>query len=114
MTSNKDRLFYDGQCPLCRSEMDMLARLKREDLELIDIHGDRPPGLPARETLLKVLHLRTSDGEWITGIDATVRAWSSTRVGGLWGLLNLPGVRPVAEKLYSAWARRRYQRRYGR
>ena len=113
MTLHKDTLFYDGQCPLCRSEMEVLAKLKREDLELIDIHDDRAPGLPARERLLKVLHLRTRDGEWITGIDATVRAWSSTRVGGLWRLLNLPGVRPVADKLYSSWARRRYQRRYG-
>ena len=93
--------------------MHMLDRLKREDLELIDIHGDLAPDLPAREKLLKILHLRTSDGEWITGIDATVRAWSSTRMGGLWRLLNLPGVRPVADKLYSAWAKRRYQRRYG-
>ena len=35
----KDTLYYDGACPLCAREMKHLAKLKRDSLELVDIHN---------------------------------------------------------------------------
>ena len=106
--------YFDGQCPLCRFEMDHLRRWADDSLELVDIHDVEPASLPDRETLLGVLHLRTADGDWLRGIDASVRAWQATRVGWLWSVLRLPLIAPVADRAYAWWARRRFERLYGR
>jgi predicted DCC family thiol-disulfide oxidoreductase YuxK len=34
----KETLYYDGACPLCAREMKHLAKLKRDSLNLVDIH----------------------------------------------------------------------------
>ena len=37
--ANQDRLYFDGQCPLCSFEMRHLAKEKHDSLELLDIHS---------------------------------------------------------------------------
>lgn len=111
----QDILYYDGQCPLCSFEMDHLRRLGDGSLQLVDIHsGELASDAPDRESLLGVLHLKTRDGEWLRGIDASVRAWESTRIGWLWKVLRLPLIAPVADAVYRRWAKRRYRKLYGR
>lgn len=113
MTTQKDTLYYDGQCPLCSREMDVLAKMKSDELELVDIHGLSAVDIPPRNELLEVLHLKTRDGEWVTGVEASVSAWSSTRMGWLWKLLTLPIISPIAKYTYAIWAKRRYVKLYG-
>jgi predicted DCC family thiol-disulfide oxidoreductase YuxK len=113
MKTEKDTLYYDGQCPLCSREMGVLGRMKNAELDLVDIHGLCAADMPPRNELLEVLHLKTSDGEWLTGVDASVRAWSSTRVGWIWKILKLPLISPVANYAYKIWAKRRYVNLYG-
>ncbi|WP_165856440.1 thiol-disulfide oxidoreductase DCC family protein [Marinobacter sp. JSM 1782161] len=108
-----DTLYYDGRCPLCRHEIDLLGRWQTGGLNLADIHTLVPnPQHPDREALLRRLHLRTDDGRWLVGLDATVRAWSHTPFGALLRPLRWPGLRRLADHLYTTWAHRRYQRRY--
>ncbi|MFT4798510.1 MAG: putative DCC family thiol-disulfide oxidoreductase YuxK [Candidatus Azotimanducaceae bacterium] len=112
-----DLLYYDGACPLCRREMSVLARLKTPGLELVDIHGladERHPAryFPTKAELLQVLHLRRSNQEWVKGVEANVAAWSHTRIGFLWRLLTIPGLRWLTDKVYYSWAERRYARLY--
>lgn len=109
-----DMLFYDGQCPLCRREIDTLKRLERGQLGFVDIHRqpDNGPLAPGREALLRRLHLVSGAGTWYTGLDATVRAWSHTPVGWLFRPLTWPPLRPMTRFLYERWADRRYRRRY--
>lgn len=109
-------LLFDGRCPLCRKEIALLRRLSRGRLGLQDIHGQAAvtwPDQPPADTLLRVLHLVMPDGRWLTGIEATVAAWSTTPFGWLWRPLMWPGLRPLAERGYTRWARQRYQRLYG-
>ena len=91
----------------------MLAKMKSDELELVDIHGLSATDIPPRNELLEVLHLKTRDGEWVTGVDASVRAWSSTRMGWLWKILKLPLISPVAKYIYAIWAKRRYVKLHG-
>lgn len=119
MNQSTDTLFYDGQCPLCAHEIKLLSKLKTAGLDLVDIHGlsatsaELPiADFPSPEQMLRILHLRTGDGGWKLGVDATVGAWSHTRIGWLWRALTLPGIRWLADKAYYPWARRRYERRY--
>ena len=110
--NNRDTLYYDGRCPLCAREVRWLRRRQRGGLELVDIHG-----LEINETeqrsLLEVLHLRAASGEWLTGIDATSRAWSHVLPGWLLKPLSWRWLRLLVNPLYFVWARRRYQRLYG-
>ena len=107
-----DKLFYDGNCPLCSAEMARLERIKDNELVLQDIHQLDQEELPApREQLLKLLHL-DRNGQMITGIDANVAAWEHTRYGALWKILTWPLIKPIASAAYSWWAVKRYQRMY--
>ena len=108
-------LYYDGRCPLCMREMARLATLKSEQLQLADIHTlPDDPGLPDRETLLRNLHLRTADGQLLTGVDANVAAWNFTSRGRWFRWLRWPLLRPVTDRVYRHWAQWRYRRLYGR
>jgi predicted DCC family thiol-disulfide oxidoreductase YuxK len=107
-----DVLYFDGQCPLCTAEMDRLGKLADSGLVLRDIHELRDDTLPCRDDMLRTLHLRTAEGELLTGIEANVAAWQHTRMGLFWRWLRWPLVRPIAEKVYGRWALWRYQRLY--
>ena len=106
-------LYYDGHCPLCMKEMAKLGALKNDRLELVDIHSlDAVDNLPDAPTLLRTLHLRTSQGELLTGVDANVAAWQFTRHGHWFRWMRWPLIRPIADRFYDFWARWRYNRLY--
>jgi predicted DCC family thiol-disulfide oxidoreductase YuxK len=109
-----DTLYYDGQCPLCSKEIATLRRLETGNLAFADIHtqDNSKELLPDREALLRRLHLLTGDGDWLIGLEATVRAWSHTKLGFLFRPLLWPLVYPLVSRVYCNWADRRYQRKY--
>ncbi|MGD9662902.1 MAG: thiol-disulfide oxidoreductase DCC family protein [Porticoccaceae bacterium] len=108
-----DTLFFDGQCPLCRREINLLQRLSDEGLAFMDIHQIVPePQFPSAMAMLRVLHLRKACGSWLTGVDATVHAWSHTRWGWLFKPLRWSLWAPWIDRRYSRWAQRRYNRLY--
>ena len=108
-----DTLYYDGQCPLCSTEMGKLKQLADDQLKLVDIHSlPEQSGLPDKQALLTNLHLKNDQGKFITGLDANVAAWRHTRVGVFFLWLRWPIVRSVADFVYSRWAQRRYRRLY--
>jgi predicted DCC family thiol-disulfide oxidoreductase YuxK len=109
-----DTLYYDGRCPLCMHEVRLLQRLGDSQLVLLDLHSIADiPGQPSRLLKLTSLHLQTATGDWLTGLDATVQAWSHTRWGWLARILRWPLVGWIADHCYQWWARRRYQSLYG-
>ena len=109
-----DTLYYDGRCPLCMREVHLLERISGEGLALADIHSSVvQAGEPSRLLRLTTLHLHTAEGHWLTGVDATLRAWSHTPFGFLFRILRWPLIGRVADWCYSIWARRRYRRLYG-
>ena len=112
-TQQPDVLYFDGDCPLCRTEMRHLSTMKSQNLELVDIHSltDYPHGT-SRDALLQRLHLRRGD-RWLTGVDANVGAWGHTRIGFLWRLLRLPVFSSIVDWVYQRWAERRFANRYG-
>ena len=109
-----DTLFYDGQCPLCAREIANLRKLEQGNLVFADVHAqeNRKGMLPTKEAMLRRLHLLTGDGQWVVGLPANVRAWSHTRFGFLFAPLLWPVIYPLASRVYSAWADRRYERKY--
>lgn len=114
MEPRRDTLFYDGRCPLCAREIETLRKLQDGNLIFADIHEqyDGNPLIPGQEALLRRLHLMTGTGDWVTGLEATVRAWSHTALGFLFKPLLWPMVFPIASRIYETWADRRYERKY--
>ena len=108
---DKDTLYYDGACPICRAEIGKLAGFTKGELELRDIHDPEveDAGLD-KATLLSRLHLRTADGEWITGLAANIRAWRHTPFGFLWRILDWPLINLVSHRCYELWLKHRRRR----
>ncbi|MDG1418243.1 MAG: DUF393 domain-containing protein [Maricaulis sp.] len=66
--------YYDGQCPICRSEMGRYARHGAHLIVLHDCTGEIPDDID-REAALAALHVRLPDGEIVTGWDAFLAIW---------------------------------------
>ena len=109
----RDTLYYDGQCPWCRREIDSLREARGEAIALVDIHGLGADAPIDRDELLRTLHLRRADGQWLRGADANVSAWEGTARARWLAALRWPLVRPLTDLAYRLWAARRYRRRYG-
>lgn len=104
-------LFYDGQCPLCRREIEWLRRFDRRGrLALVDIsRGEFDPsefGF-SRETLDAELHGILPDGRVVRRIEAVHEAYRAVGLGWLVAPLRLPGVRRMADIAYGWFARHR-------
>jgi len=104
-------LYYDGDCPLCAREIQLLRqradvqRLCLVDIGLNDFHPESVGH--SRETLQNRLHARFADGQWVTGLDATLWSW---RAAGLerWAIpLTWPALRPLLELGYRLFCRLR-------
>ena len=104
----KNSLFYDSRCPMCRHEINILARFKDDKLALIDIHSkDNQQEIKTDIELMAVLHLQTNNGQWLTGLDATVAAWQHTPFGVFFKILRWPIIRQCSDWFYIRWARKR-------
>jgi len=105
-------LYYDGQCPLCAKEISVLKDIQQGGLCFEDVHSLSEYTEETRQKMLKVLHLRDSEGIWYKGPDATVKAWSYTRYGWLFKPLRWPLIGRVVDIVYDVWAKRRYHKLY--
>mgnify|MGYP001817168697 CR=1 FL=1 len=99
-----DVLYFDSQCPVCRTEVKRLQQLAEPSLSFQDINQTNEPGLD-KERLFSELHLRRADGSWVTGLDANISAWQHTRLRPLASALSLPLIRNVASLGYRLWLR---------
>lgn len=109
---NKDTLYYDGACPLCRAEVGKLSKFTGDWLVVKNIHDlDEVEVAPNKELLLSRLHLQTADGELIIGLRANIRAWHHTPFRYLWRMLDGPLASPVSHWFYELWLRQRNRSR---
>ena len=75
------QVFYDGDCPLCKREIDWLRkRDKQQQIAFIDIASDQFPeqdyGKSFKE-LMSEIHGRQPDGQWITGVEVFRRLYAA-------------------------------------
>lgn len=107
------RVYYDGLCPLCVSEMRHLERLDQgRRLDLQDINaadfGERFPHID-RVQADRILHGELPDGTLLYGLDVTVMAWRLAGRGRWVAFLRWPLVRGVADRVYLFFARHRHR-----
>ena len=110
--SEKFEVFYDGHCPLCLKEINMLKRLDRHDrIIFTDIAADTfdamsVVGIPF-ETLMDEIHGRMANGEIVVGVEVFRQLYG--RVGLKWaiGVSRTPGIRQALDWGYQVFAKNR-------
>lgn len=99
----RDVVFFDGACGLCRRSTRWLRRLDwLGRLELRDLTRESPESLPvAVQEALRGMPMRTRGGRALVGFPAVRRALVQTPVGVLPALvLYLPVVSHVGRRVY--------------
>jgi predicted DCC family thiol-disulfide oxidoreductase YuxK len=102
-------VYYDGGCPLCRAEIDQYRRCAgAERLAFVDVGRETQalgPDLP-RAAALRRFHVRTAEGQLVSGAAAFACLWQTLPgwrwLGRLinWRVLGVRPVLPVAEAAY--------------
>ena len=97
-------VLYDGACPLCRREIGIYRSLQPNTpvcfADVSDAALPLPPGT-TREQLLARFHVRSRDGELLSGAAAFVALWTALP-GWRWLALagRLPGALWTMERTY--------------
>jgi len=105
-------VFYDGLCPLCNREMDMVRRKDKQGrLQLTDIAatGFRPDAGKGVDELMKEIHGRYADGTYVTGVEVFREIYSRLGFGWLVAPTRLPILRHVLDLAYRLFAHLRYR-----
>ncbi|MEM0910274.1 MAG: DUF393 domain-containing protein [Pseudomonadota bacterium] len=109
-------IFYDGNCPLCVKEINLLKKRNAEGkLEFEDIYkSDFRMKFPDLDwhSLNERIHAIDEYGKVYRGLDVTHKAWSLVGVGWLYAPLRWPIIRLVADAGYKIFARHRYRISY--
>jgi predicted DCC family thiol-disulfide oxidoreductase YuxK len=103
-------VFFDGECPLCKREIDMIRRKDTcHQLLLTDIAdpsfiSDEIP----LETLMRQIHGRHPDGRFVTGVDVFREIYQRIGFGSLVKTSRLPVIRQFLNLGYFAFAKIRF------
>ncbi|MGP9819830.1 thiol-disulfide oxidoreductase DCC family protein [Salinarimonas sp. NSM] len=97
-------VYYDGACPLCRTEIGHYSRCRGAEriafVDVSDAAADPGPDLP-REAALARFHVRDAQGGLVSGAEGFARLW---RVLPAWrpaaAVARLPGVGWLLELAY--------------
>lgn len=105
------QVFYDGDCPLCMREVNMLRRMDRkQQIQFTDIAaadfqaGDYGLG---QEELMAEIHGRLPDGTWVRGVEVFRRIYTALGWRAVVRLTRLPVVAGLIAGAYRLFARNR-------
>ncbi|BBW93558.1 thiol-disulfide oxidoreductase [Pseudoalteromonas sp. PS1M3] len=105
-------IFYDGNCPLCSTEMQQLKQADKhslitlEDLNAADF-SERYRHINKNQALT-YLQAQLKNGEIIYGLDVTYQAWKTVEKHRWLKLFRLPVIRIFADWGYIFFAKHRH------
>lgn len=106
-------IFYDGDCPVCAVEINMLRRrctdgsLLFEDIRAA--HFDPAALNVSIDTLDARIHAQRADGVMLEGPEVFALAYRAVGLDMLARLITWPPLAPVTHWLYSRFARHRHR-----
>ncbi len=104
-------VFYDGACPLCLREIEMLrrkdrhARIRFTDIAAVGFDATSV-GIPW-PALMERIHGRLPDGTIIEGVEVFRRLYAAVGFGSLVAVTRLPGVKQMLNASYRVFAQNR-------
>ncbi|KAJ8553818.1 hypothetical protein K7X08_024496 [Anisodus acutangulus] len=90
----KIKMLYDGECPLCMREVDMLR--------------ERNKGLDYK-TVMGRIHAILSDGTVVTDVEAFRRLYEAVGLGWVYAITKYEPIATIADSVYGVWAKYRLQ-----
>lgn len=105
-------VFYDGDCPLCLREVNMLRRLDRGRgrilfTDIADEAFDAGQFGRTHDELMAEIHGRLPDGSWLVGVEVFRRLYEAVGLTAAVRLTRLPGVDWTLGRAYELFARNR-------
>lgn len=104
-------MFYDGHCPLCLRETQLLTHMDRHDrIRFVNIAAsdfDADSAGKSQDELMAEIHARLPDGSWVTGVEVFRRLYSAVGLGPLVLLTRLPVISQLLDAGYHIFARNR-------
>jgi predicted DCC family thiol-disulfide oxidoreductase YuxK len=106
------KVLFDGECPVCRGEADLLRWLDGGKGRLVLEDISSPCFNPARygrtlNELMAQIHGVLPDGRLVTGLAVFRRAYSAVGLAWLTAPTGWPILRRLAETVYASFARNR-------
>lgn len=104
-------VFYDGQCPLCRREINMLRWLDRKErirfCDIADPAFDPADHGNTMQEFMDEIQGRLPDGTSIVGVEVFRRLYGAVGFGPIVSLSRLPGVSHLLDLGYRLFAKNR-------
>ena len=104
-------VFFDGECPLCVREINMMKRLDRKQrIRFTDIAS---PTFRAKaygrdmDDFMSRMQGRLPGGEWIEGVEVFRRLYGAIGLRWLIPLTRLPGISHLLDAAYTIFAKNR-------
>jgi predicted DCC family thiol-disulfide oxidoreductase YuxK len=105
------QVFFDGDCPLCTKEINMLRKLDRNDkIVFTDIAAedfDTSQYDKSWRELMERIHGREADGTWIEGVEVFRQLYSAVGFGWLMAITRVPGIKQLLDWMYVKFAKNR-------
>ncbi len=105
------KILYDGDCPLCRREIDMLRRRNRRGRlameDIADPTFDAGRYGVSQDVLMARIHGVDPEGRLVEGVEVFRRAYAAVGLGWLLAWTRWPGLRRLSDAAYRVFARNR-------
>lgn len=110
-TVHEIEMFYDGDCPLCVRETNLLRKMDGRGRILFTNIADPAFSAEAHgktlDELMAQMHARLPDDTWITGVEVFRRLYAAVGFGRVMWLTRLPGVSHLLDLGYRLFAANR-------
>lgn len=111
----KIKMLYDGDCPLCMREVNMLRErdkhygaIKFVDISADDYSPEENQGLDYK-TVMGRIHAINSDGTVVTDVEAFRRLYEEVGLGWVYAITKYKFIGAIADAVYGVWAKYRLQ-----
>ncbi|XP_022135551.1 uncharacterized protein At5g50100, mitochondrial [Momordica charantia] len=111
----KIKMLYDGDCPLCMREVNMLRERNRRygTIKFVDISSDdyTPEGNQGLDykTVMGRIHAILADGTVVRDVEAFRRLYEQVGLGWVYAVTKYEPVATLADAIYGVWAKYRLQ-----
>jgi predicted DCC family thiol-disulfide oxidoreductase YuxK len=110
-SDDRFEVFFDGECPLCKREINLIRRKdNRHQLLLTDIssEGFGTPESLTRDQLMRSIHGKMPTGEYVVGVEVFRQIYQRLGYQRTVSLSQVPGVGFFLNAGYYAFAKLRY------
>ncbi|XP_031481329.1 uncharacterized protein At5g50100, chloroplastic [Nymphaea colorata] len=109
------KMLYDGECPLCMREVNMLKEqnerfgtIKFVDISSSNYSPEENEGLDYK-TVMGRIHAISYDGTVLTDVAAFRRLYEEVGLGWVYAITKYEPIASIADAIYGVWAKYRLQ-----